>query len=162
MKHDYYAMLAFTFVLLYLQPINCSLSTVTRYKRATDNTVQMSADEIRQITENPQSQTSDHKSVIKKCELLLQYLEAFNKAIKETPDTRKGGLGKTFEMIFPHNDGSNDANNVFHVMLKIEFEKDDSIITGKREAIAAVQKFSLGRKIFSKNMGLKKNCKSYL
>ncbi|KAI1698091.1 hypothetical protein DdX_18102 [Ditylenchus destructor] len=73
MNHDYYVMLAFTFVLLYLLPINCSLSTVVRYKRAPGNTPQTSLGEIEQITENPESETSDPESVIKKCEHNFHY-----------------------------------------------------------------------------------------
>ncbi|KAI1698092.1 hypothetical protein DdX_18103 [Ditylenchus destructor] len=151
MNHDNYVMLAFTFVLLYLPSTILHLMDNT----ATGNTVQTSVDETEQITESVQRQTSDRKPFFDKCELLIQYLEAFNKAITEKPDKRKSGLGKTFEMKFPHNDGSNEANNLFYAMLKVEFEKESAIVTGKPDTIAALQKISLGRNLLT--LGLTKD-----
>lgn len=158
MKQEYYLMLVFTSVLLHLIPTNCSLSSIPRHKRSADGTVDGTMDETQQIAESAKGQTSDHKPFLEKGEMLMRYLHAFNDAIKATPDTRKGGLKKTFEMKF-RDDGHSDADTLLHGMLKIDYKQNNSITTGKMVAVAAVQKISLGRKFWSKNLGTKQNCK---
>ncbi|KAI1711729.1 protein-tyrosine phosphatase domain-containing protein [Ditylenchus destructor] len=159
MKEKYCLMFAFTSVMLHLLPANSSLSAIPRYKRSADGTVPVgtvSADDTQQITENSKSQTSDHKLFLDKGEMLMRYLHAFNDAITAHPETRKGGLKKTFEMKL-RDDSLNDAEILLRGMLKIDYEQNMSIATGKMVAVAAVQKISLGRKFWSKNLGTKQN-----